>query len=236
MRSCLIQLLILVIAAFLLLWFGLPFGASWLATNALNASGFSGTDTKVAVTENPPPLLLTGHADTIRVTSTQASVGDLHAATLDFTLGDVSLLDRTIGTVDGDLTGVKMPAPDGQAVVVDSAAVKGAADDAQATLKLSKSEVETLAAQQLKSQTGINATITLAAPNRVTVKVGGQSQPGTLVVRNGELDVVPDGTGLPTATLLKSGDGNPFTLQSVAINGSVVTLVGKNDVEKLLGN
>ncbi len=235
MRSCLIQLLILVVAAFLLLWFGLPLGASWLATNALNASGFSGTDTKVTVSENPPPLLLTGHADSIHITSTQASVGDLHAATLDFTLGDVSLLDRTIGTVDGDLTGVKMPAPDGQVVTVDSAVVSGAADNAQATLTMSKSEVEALAAQQLKSQTGINATITLSAPNRVTVKVGGQSQPGTLVVKNGELDVVPDGPGLPSATLLKSGDGNPFTLQSVTINGELVTLVGRIDIEKLLG-
>ena len=47
MRSCLIQLLIAVAVIFALLWFGLPFGASWLATNALNAAGFTGTDTKV---------------------------------------------------------------------------------------------------------------------------------------------------------------------------------------------
>jgi len=235
MRSCLIQLLILIVAAFLLLWFGLPYGAGWLATNALNASGFSGTDTKVTVSENPPPLLLTGHADSIRITSTQASVGDLHAATLDFTLGKVALLDRTIGTVDGTLTGVKMSAPDGKTVVVDSATVAGDASAAQATLKLSRSQVETLAAEQLKSQTGVTATITLATPNKVTVKVGGQSQPGTLVVRNGELELVPDGPGLPTATLLKSGDGNPFTLQSVVVNGDVVTLTGMIDVEQLLG-
>ena len=57
MRSCLIQLLILVVVVFALLWFGLPVGASWLATNALNASGFSGTDTKVSGVGEPaaPP-------------------------------------------------------------------------------------------------------------------------------------------------------------------------------------
>ena len=235
MRSCLIQMLILLVVAFALLWFGLPVGASWLATNAINASGFSGTDTKVTVSENPPPLLLTGHADTIRITSTQASVGDLHATTLDFSLGKVSLLDRTVGTIDGTMTGVKMPAPDGMTVTVDSATVKGAANSAQATLKLAKSEVETLGAQQLKSQTGINSTVVLTAPNKVTLKVSGRSEPGTLVVKNGELDLVPDGAGLPTATLLKSGDGNPFTLQSVTIDGNVVTLIGRIDVEKLLG-
>jgi hypothetical protein len=235
MRSCLIQVLILIAVVFALLWFGLPLGASWLATNALNASGFSGTNTKVDVSSNPPPLLLTGHADSIHLTSTQASVGDLHASTIDFTLGDVSLLNRTVGTIDGSLTGVKVPAPDGKPVVVDTASVKGEASKAQATLKLARSQVETLAAQQLKSQTGISGTVTLAAPNKLTIKVGGQSQPGTLVVKNGELDLVPDSSGLPTATLLKSGDGNPFTLQSVTIVGDVVTLTGVIDVETLLG-
>jgi hypothetical protein len=235
MRSCLIQVLILIAVVFALLWFGLPLGASWLATNALNASGFSGTNTKVDVSSNPPPVLLTGHADSIHLTSTQASVGDLHASTIDFTLGDVSLLNRTVGTIDGSLTGVKVPAPDGKPVVVDTASVKGEASKAQATLKLARSQVETLAAQQLKSQTGISGTVTLAAPNKLTIKVGGQSQPGTLVVKNGELDLVPDSSGLPTATLLKSGDGNPFTLQSVTIVGDVVTLTGVIDVETLLG-
>lgn len=235
MRSCLIQLLVLLAVGFALLWFGVPLGAGWLAANALNASGFSGTNTKVEVSANPPPLLLTGHADRIHVTSTQASVGDLHAATLDFSLGNVSLLDRTIGTVDGTLTGVKMPAPDGQTVVVDAATVDGKASSAKATLKMAKSQVEALAVQQLKSQTGISATITLTAPNKVTVKVGGQSQPGTLVVKAGELDLVPDSSGLPTATLLKSGDGNPFTLQSVSMAGDLVTLTGTIDIQQLLG-
>lgn len=235
MRSCLIQLLILIVVAFVLLWVGLPLGAGWLATNALNSSGFSGTDTKVDVSSNPPPLLLTGHADRIHITSTQASVGNLHAATLDFSLGNVSLLDRTVGTIDGSLTGVKVLAPDGKPVVVDTASVSGDATNAQATLKLAKSQVESLAAQQLKSQTGINATIALTGPNKVTVKVGGQSQPGTLVVKNGELDLIPDSSGLPTATLLKSGDGNPFTLKSVTIVGDVVTLTGVIDIQNLLG-
>lgn len=235
MRSCLIQLLITVAVVFGLLWFGLPIGAGWLASNALNAAGFSGTDTKVEVSSDPPPLLLTGHADRIHVTSTQVSVGDLHAATLDFSLGSVSLIDRTIGTIDGTLTGVKMPAPDGKPVVIDSAIVTGPASHADATLKLARSAVQTLASQQLKSQAGISATMTLAAPNKVTVKIGSQSQQGTLVVKDGDLAVVPSSPSLPTAILLQSGDGNPFTLTSVAISGDVVTLTGVIDIEQLLG-
>ena len=37
MRSCLVQLLILVALVFGLVWFGLPIGAAWVATNALKA-------------------------------------------------------------------------------------------------------------------------------------------------------------------------------------------------------
>jgi len=235
MRSCLIQLLILVAVAFGLLWFGLPLGAGWLASNALNAAGFSGTGTRVDVSSNPPPLLLTGKADTIHITSTQVSVGDLHAATLDFTLKSVSLIDRTIGTIDGTLTGVKMPSPDGKTVVAESATLNGPGKQAVAELNMSRSIVESLAAEQLKSQTGISATITLGQPNTVTVRVGTQSQTGTIVVKNDELDIVPTSPSLPTVILLKSSDGNPFTLTSVGISGDVVTLRGLIDVQALLG-
>ena len=99
MRSCLIQLLLTVAVIFALLWFGLPFGASWLATNALGAVGFSGTDTTVEVKANLPPRILTGYADSIHLTSTQVGVGDLHAANIDLTLGRVELFARKIGTV-----------------------------------------------------------------------------------------------------------------------------------------
>lgn len=235
MRSCLIQLLILVAVVFGVLWFGVPAGANWLVANALDATGFSGTDTNVEVSANPPPLLLTGHADRVHLSSKQVSVGDLHAATLDFTLGSVSLLDRSIGTIDGTLTGVKIPAPDESTVLVDSATVTGKASGAQASLAMAKNTVESLAAQQLKSQAGLDATVTLATPNKVTFKVGTQSQSGTLTVRNGELDVVPSSLSVPAVTLLDSGDGNPFTLTSVAVSGDTVTITGVIDVQQLLG-
>ena len=89
MRSCLIQLLVLIAMVFALLWFGLPLGADWLATNSLNASGFTGTGTKVDVSAYPPPVLLTGHADSIHLTSSQVGIGDLYAASIDLTLGKV---------------------------------------------------------------------------------------------------------------------------------------------------
>lgn len=234
MRSCLIQLLILVVVVFTLLWFGLPVGASWLATNALNASGFSGTDTKVVVSANPPPLLLTGQADSIHLTSTQVGIGDLHAASIDLDLGKVDLLSRKIGTVTGTLQGVRVAAPDGQAVTVESVTLSGAAATANAQMVLSTAEVERLAETQLKSRDVI-ATVRLAAPDRVTISAGGQSAPGRLVVQDGGLLLVPDTESLPSVTMIAPGSGNPFHVSSVAVRADTVTMDGTIDFQGLLG-
>ncbi len=234
MRSCLFQLLILVAVVFALLWFGLPFGASWLATNALNAGGFSGTDTKVDVSAYPPPLLLTGHADSIHLVSRQVGMGDLHAASLDLTLGEVELFSRKIGTVTGTLEGVRVATPDGQPLTVDTVTLSGAARSASAEMDVSMAEAQRLAVAQLKAL-GVAATVTLAAPNKVTVTAGGKSQPGRLEAAAGGLLLVPDGDSLPTVTLIAPGGGNPFRISSVTIGADQVTLNGTIDLESLLG-
>jgi hypothetical protein len=235
MRSCLIQLLIAVAVIFALLWFGLPFGASWLATNALSAAGFTGTDTKVTVSANLPPRILLGHADRIRLTSTDASVSGLYAATIDVTLTDVELIDRTFTSVHGILTGVRVPAPNGDPVTIDSVSLDGAGTAADATLTTSTAEMESLATSQIESQTGAQAKVKLAAPNIVTMTINGHSAPGRLAVRNGELLVVPDSTALPTVTLIGAGHGNPFTFTSIAVAAGTVTLGGTIDLQSLLG-
>ena len=241
MRSCLIQLLIAVAVIFALLWFGVPLGASWLATNALNAVGFTGTDTKVEVSADLPPRLLVGHADTVRVRSSQVSVGDLNAATMDVTLGNVELIDRKIGTVDGSFSGVRVPAPNGDPVTIDTVAVKGSGASAKATLTISTAEAERLADSQIKAQTGAEATVRLASSERVsngvpvTVTISGHSQQGVLEVNDGALELVPVSGALPTVTLIAVGQGNPFELQSVTGGAGTVTLVGTIDLQSLLG-
>jgi len=235
MRSCLIQLLMTVAVIFVLLWFGLPFGASWLATSALNAAGFTGTNTKVEVSANLPPRILLGHADRIRLTSTQVGVGDLHAGAIDLTLGDVELIDRTIGTVDGTFTGVRVPAPNGDPITIDSATLEGAGTAAVATLTTSSAQLIQLAQTQFKAATGVAATIKLAAPDKVTVTVNGKAEPGRLVVRDGGIELVPTNPALPTVALIEAGTGNPFHFTSVKVGTTTVTLVGTIDLQSLLG-
>jgi hypothetical protein len=235
MRSCLVQLLLVAAVVFALVWFGLPFGASWLATNAMGAAGFTGTNTKVEVSANMPPRILLGHADTIRLTASQVSVGDLHAATIDVSLSNVDLIDRTIGSVHGTLTSVLVPAPNGDPVTIDTVTIDGVGTSANATLTLANAAAESLAESQLKAQTGLAGKVKVAAPNKATLTINGKTQTGRLVVAAGELQLVPDSSALPTVILIDAGHGNPFQLSSVAVGASSVTLAGTIDLQVLLG-
>ena len=234
MRSCLIRLLLTGAVIFALLWFGLPFGASWLATNALGAVGFSGTNTTVQVKANLPPRMLTGYADTIHLTSTEVGIGDLHATNIDLTLGGVRLFDRKIDTVRGTLGGVRVPDPDGQPVTFETVNVDGDARRAAATLTMSNAEANRLAVSQLKAH-GISGTVTFVAPDKVVVTAGGKPQACRLRLFNGALVLVPDGNALPTLTLIAPGDGNPFQLSAASVGAKSLTLAGTIDLQTLLG-
>jgi hypothetical protein len=234
MRSCLIQILIMVAIVFCLLWFGLPLGVSALATAALNATGFSGTDTNVEVSADPPFMLLTGHADTIRIRSSDARMGNLDAADVDVTLGSVELLSRDIGTVTGTLDGVRVAAPNGDPVSIDQVTLEGSATATTATATLTVAEAEALAESQVKAQTGIVAKVTLKGPNVVTVTVGSKSQAGRMLTSNGSLLLVPNGNTMPTVTLMAPGTANPLSVTSVSIGSADVTLVGTIDIQNLL--
>ena len=233
MRSCLIQILIALAVVFLLLWFALPLAVGALATGALNATGFTGTDTRVEVSANPPPMLLTGRG-TVHITSTHVSLSDLHAAGVDVTLGDVDLMSRKIGTVGGTLTGVQVAAPNGDAVSIDKVTLAGPADDTIATCSMSIAQAEALAEAQLAAQ-GVKATVDLAAPNAVTLKVSGTSYKGRLVASSdGALLLVPESKAMPQVLLISPGSGNPFHVYSVAIGQTDITLTGTIDIDELL--
>jgi hypothetical protein len=234
MRSCLIQILLALAVVFCLVWFALPIGVAAMVQAALNASGFTGTDTQVSVSSDPPFMLLTGHADRIHITSTQAGIDPLHAESVDIVLGDVDLLSRDIGTVNGTLLGVKVAAPNGDPVAIYRVTLAGAATSSRATASISVAEAQTLAEQQLKAQ-GISAKVALKAPDVVTLTVAGKSQAGRLMAINGALVLVPNSNSLPSVTLISPGPGNPFHVTSVTITVDGMTLMGLLDVQKLLG-
>jgi hypothetical protein len=185
------------------------------------------------VNSSPPPLLLTGKADSIRIRSDDVFVGDLHAASIDVTLHDVELLSRKIDSVDGTLDGVRIAAAGGAQVTVDVVDIKGTATAAEAKLAISSKEIANLAVTML-AENSIKATVSFAEPNSVTIVVAGKKQSGTLAVSNGTLLLVPTTPSTATLALIVPGTGNPFQLTSVAIKGQQVILGGTIDVQSLL--
>lgn len=234
MRSCLIQLIVLLGLGFVLVWFVLPLGAGWLATTALNATGFTGTDTTVVVSANPPPVLLTGRADSIHLTSTKVGVRDLHAAAVDLTLSTVNLIGRTFETASGTLDMVAVATPDGSSTTVSRVTIDGSSVAARAVLTMTTAEAAKLIESQLKAQANVTGKVTFQAPDRMTVTINGKSQSGRMIAVNGALVVVPDGGALPTVTLIAPGEGNPFKVTTVKVTGAGVTLAGTIDLQSIL--
>jgi hypothetical protein len=249
---CLLSLLLTVAVVVFVLWVTLPLAAGYLIMGTMSVGGFHGTDTKVDVQANPPLIILEGHADSVHLTATDVSVGDLQAGQVDLTLNDVAVISRHVGAVHGtfEQVTVRGAASPGQTttppdVMAQEVAVDGASNAAQATITMSGTQAASLAESELQTKTGVVATVTLKAPNIVDIKSGGHTQTARLVVppfgspQAGSLELVPDGGALPTVVLMSPGSGNPFTFQTVVIGtdgtgAQTVTLKGTIDIQKLI--
>ena len=234
MRSCLIQFVIMVAVVFCLLWFGLPLGVSALATAALNATGFSGTDTKVEVSANPPFMLLTGHADTIRIRSSDARMGNLEAADVDVTLGSVELLSRDIGTVTGTLDGVRVAAPNGDPIAIEEVTLQGSATATTATATMTLAEAEALAEDAAEGPDRDSGQGHLQGPQRRDDHGRGQVAGRAAGDQQRLAAARAQQQHHAHRTLMAPGTANPLSVTSVSIGSAVVTLVGTIDIQNLL--
>lgn len=246
MRSCLLSLLITIALLVVVLWLTLPMLAGYAILGMLNIGGFNGRDTQVEVQANPPLIILTGHADTVHLVSNDVSVNELRARRIDLQLDDVAVLSRHVGAVHGTLEGVDVmgAATAGRSdatvrVSVQEVRVEGPAFMAGATVVMTGAEAARLAASQLKIASGMTATVSFKTPDAVTIKSGGQTQIGHLVVKEGALLLVPDGGKMPTVVLMKPGKGNPFIFTAARVGTDltgvqIVTLEGTIDIQSLL--
>jgi hypothetical protein len=224
MRGCLSVLVLAAAFVLGLAWFGAPALAGSIIERSLAAAGFVGVDTSVTVTSEPPLELLTGHADRVVIKARNATLRDMRAASLSLTLSNVELVDRTFARVDGILDDVSIDASDGTVLRASSLGVRGPADAATATIRLSKDVVTRLITDGIRAQAGIRVGgITLSPPDRIRFTAG--------LSIDGRFDVGSDGS----LGVVTSGGGSRFTLfqpppqlrlQSVSIVDSDVVLVG----------
>ena len=136
MRGCLSILLLAALFVLALAWFGGPALAGTVVERSMTAAGFVAADTSVAVTSEPPLELLTGHADRVVVKARNATLRDMRAASLSLTLSNVDLVGRRFARVDGTLDNVSIDSSDGTVINARSIAVRGPADAATATVRM----------------------------------------------------------------------------------------------------
>jgi hypothetical protein len=223
-RGCLFTLLLGAIVIGFVIVVGLPAAASGILTAGLSTAGLVADDTTVTVTSDPPTDLLGLRADTVRVTATDATFRGMEIGALDLALGDVQILERTAGSVDGQLTDVTVTGAGDQRVTVERITLLGGPDGITTTTVIPSGEVEALIADAIKAQTGTRPTsVTLRAPDRVSFTLGGTRVAGRFAVTpDGDLVVRGDDGPMQggEVVLVRGGDDLPIELTSVKVTAS----------------
>ena len=224
MRGCLFTLLLAAVVLGLAVVIGLPAAASAVLTGAITAAGLQAGDTTVTVTSDPPTDLLGLHADRVRIRATDATFQDLEIGELDVTLGDVAIIDRTVGTVEGTLAGVTVADVGGRPLALAEVTLGGGGESITASTTVDGAAAEALLADAIEAESGVRpGAVTLSAPDRVAARMGVVVHARLRVNAAGDLVAkVLDGPEAGrTLTLLRGGDDLPIHL-----TGARVTTAG----------
>jgi hypothetical protein len=220
MRGCLFTLLLGAVAIALLVVVGLPQVYAGIMTGALTAAGLQADDTTVHVESDPPTDLLRLHADTVTVRATDATFRELAIGSLDLTLHDVAIIDRTADSIDGTLSDVDVTLTSGATVTLDEIRVAGDPDAIRATTTIDGDEAESLIAAAVEERIGIRPTsVRLAAPDTLTIKAGVTVAGRLAVNADGDLVVhlTEDPAGIGELVLLRGTTDLPIGLTDVAV-------------------
>jgi hypothetical protein len=237
MRGCLFVIALGVVTVGLVVVVGLPAAFAGVLTAGVNAAGLQADDTTVTVTSDPPTDLVGFHADRVRVRATDATFRGLEIGALDVTLGDVAIVDRTAGSVDGRLTDVVLANVGAREVRLRSITLSGGGEVVTAATTVEAAQADRLIADALEAELGARpSSVGMAAPDRITVNVG-VAVHGRLSV-TGAGDVIVTVSDGPAAgreiTLLQGGEDLPIRLTSVTVTaGGDLRLAGELAVSLL---
>jgi hypothetical protein len=191
-RGCLFTILLaLAVIAFGVV-VGLPALAAGVLTTGVRAAGLDATDLTVTVTSDPPTDLLGLHADRVRVRATHATFRGLAIGSLDVTLSNVAIVDRTFGGVAGTLKAVTVPDVGGEPADLSAVTLAGADGAITASTVIPAARAQGLLADGIAKAIAIRPTsVAFAAPDRVTAGLG-------FVTVTGRLGVDPAGDVIAT--------------------------------------
>lgn len=220
MRGCLFTLLLGAMVLAFAVVVGLPAVASAVLTGGITAAGLQADDTTVGVAGDPPTDLLGLHADRVRIRATDATFHGIEIGELDVTLGDVAIIDRTVGTVDGSLVDVTVPDIGGRSLRLPEVALGGGGETVTVATTIDGADAETLLADAVEAELGVRpSSVTLSAPDRVAARIGVAVQVRLGVSAAGDLvaEVIDGPEAGRTLTLLRGGGDLPIRLTGVRV-------------------
>jgi len=225
-RGCLLSIVVFVVVVIGVLWFALPPVIGGLAVGALENAGVHGTGTRVDVAADPPLRLLFLDANRVHITSTNTSIRNVHADSIDVTLRDVSIGSRRFGSIEGTLSGLTFTPDSGPTFTAQTVQLSGPPESARVAITLNQASVKQLISSAVTTATGQSvSTVTLADPDRVTVGSSKGSISGRITVNSaGDLVLVPQTGG--SIALVGTGPDQPVRLQSVQVAGTGLEIAG----------
>jgi hypothetical protein len=232
LRGCLSVLVIA--AAFLvgIVWFGGPPLAATVVEASLTGSGFNADAVDVTVEADPPLALAVGRADHVQIDASGVRWKDLHARSMSMRLEGVDLLGRTAKSANGRFTDVEIPVP-GAAPALVEITIAGPANRARTTILVDRASINRLALAAFELKFGTRPdSVELTAPDRIQVRLGGNSLNGTLRVDASGALVVASTLG--TASLIQPGQSFPLTINAVSVGDGALELTGTVDLQSLL--
>jgi hypothetical protein len=236
-RGCLFVIALGLVTVAVVVVVGLPAAFAGVLTAGVTAAGLQADDTTVTVTSDPPTDLVGFHADRVRVRATDARFRGLEIGALDVTLGDVAIVDRSAGSVDGRLTDVVLANVGAREVRLGSITLSGGGEIVIAATTVEGAQVGRLIADALEADLGARpSSVTMTAPDRITVKLGVAVHGRLSVTGAGDLIVtVSDGPAAGRdVTLLQGGEDLPIRLTSVTVTaGGDLRLAGELAVSLL---
>lgn len=233
MRGCLFVLIAAALVVSIAAWFGAPVLASALVDGGLRSAGFEAAQTTTTVRADPPPRLLLGHADSIRIQASDVSFRTFHADALDLTMGDVDLVGRTFRTIRGTITGAEVETEDGIPTTA-GVTIDGDASAAGARIRVDGATVERVVRATLEPRIGAAIARTeLVAPDVLRIVTPAATLEGRMIVDGS--GAIALSTQLGSTPILSIDPSFPLRLTAVHVVDGDLRIDATLDAEALLG-
>ena len=202
-----------------------PVLATPVLTGMVRDMGLRADTLRVSV-ELFDPLIFLGRSRALHVEATNVDVAPAGIERMDIVLRNVSFLDRTWETVDGELEGLALTTG-GQTFTASSVVVSGDVREARATARMTEQEVQDIVRFAARRQ-GLPIDMVALTDSGVQVTNDGDPSLGRLEVRGGVLILSP-GEGAPPVVLIQPQATDSLRLEEVWISDGALNVRGVVD-------